>query len=49
MNLIERISAFREITEKRIEEEYQLEDDIEDKDEEDPNTSLILKRKKVID
>ena len=29
------ISAFREITEKRIEEEYQLEDDIEDKDEED--------------
>ena len=29
------ISAFREITEKRIEEEYQLEEDIEDKDEED--------------
>ena len=29
------ISAFREITEKRIEEEYHLEDDIEDKIKED--------------
>jgi hypothetical protein len=43
------ISAFREITENRIQEEYELEDDLEDKNEDEPNMGLILKRKKAID
>ena len=41
------ISAFKEIS--RVEEEYDLENDIEDKDEDEPNPSLILKMKKRID
>ena len=41
------ISAFKEIS--GVEEDFELEDDIEDMDEDEPNPSLILKMKKAID